>query len=414
MSRYNNVEHAFGGTQRMLSVIESIYAAVGSPPCWNGVLRQIADLLDGQSIALFARASDTKTPDLLSISEMDPGAWQQFVQHYAAINPIMQRCEDLLDPGTTWFAHSVLSDAELERTEFYTDFFQPNDMHHSVGMRLQADTLPIANISCQRSKHAGAFDVGADTILQTLRPHLVRALSLHMHMGTVQAHTAGLQTALDAYGHAVIGLDACGRVAFCSTHAQTLLDTNSGIMLQGARLACQGYAKNHALQQLIASAIGLHHRTVQQKQRNKHAAQHGRPSSAAMGASGDAMLLPGIGSTCEVRLTVLPYRGTGPGSPMSLAALVLLSSSAEASPSRASTLTSLYGLTPTEARVADLLAAGLDIPDMAERLKLSKDSCRFYLKRLFAKTGTRRQVDLLRLILSLPGVCPSGQRQNPG
>jgi len=63
----------------------------------------------------------------------------------------------------------------------------------------------------------------------------------------------------------------------------------------------------------------------------------------------------------------------------------------------------LYGLTPTESRLADLLVEGLDVRDAAGRLRITLETTRFHLKRIFAKTGTRRQTELLRLMLSLPG-----------
>jgi DNA-binding CsgD family transcriptional regulator len=63
----------------------------------------------------------------------------------------------------------------------------------------------------------------------------------------------------------------------------------------------------------------------------------------------------------------------------------------------------LYGLTPAEARVANLLLEGLEVREAAERLGITLETARFHLKRVLAKTGTRRQTELLRLMLSLPG-----------
>lgn len=399
-----NVEQAFGGTRPMLSVIESIYAAVDTPQLWDATLRNIGDLLGGESIALFAGAPNAQTPHLLSVSEMDPGAWQQFVQHYAAINPIMQRCEKLLDPEATWFAHSVMSDGELENTEFYADFFQPNAMHHSVGMRMRTETLPMANLSCQRSKSAGAFGGEADVILQTLRPHLMRALSLRKHLGAMEAQKHGLESALDAYDHAVIGIDAYGRVALCSTHAQAMLVTDCGLTVKNRRLCCKHPSGNASLQQLITTAIQLHNNAFATPAGHKPSkVLAGKaPSSREVIGKGNSMLLPSRSGEQELRLTVLPHRRSLPGQSAPLAALVFLSHSAHRPGSRAATLIGLYSLTPTEARIADLLATGLDTPEIAAQLKLTKETARFYIKRILVKTGTRRQLDLLRLVLSLP------------
>jgi DNA-binding CsgD family transcriptional regulator len=64
----------------------------------------------------------------------------------------------------------------------------------------------------------------------------------------------------------------------------------------------------------------------------------------------------------------------------------------------------LYGLTPAEARLADLLLEGCEVREAADRLRTTLETARFHLKRVLAKTGTRRQTELMRLMLSLPGV----------
>ena len=74
--------------------------------------------------------------------------------------------------------------------------------------------------------------------------------------------------------------------------------------------------------------------------------------------------------------------------------------------SRAVLLRQLYGLTPTECRLADLLASGIDLRDAGDRLSTSRETTRFHLRAIFRKTGLRRQTDLVRLVLGLPGKLP--------
>jgi len=74
--------------------------------------------------------------------------------------------------------------------------------------------------------------------------------------------------------------------------------------------------------------------------------------------------------------------------------------------SRATILRSLYGLTPTECRLADLLAQGCELSDAAERLRMAAGTARFHLKVVFRKTGARRQADLVRLMAGLPSGWP--------
>jgi DNA-binding CsgD family transcriptional regulator len=66
-------------------------------------------------------------------------------------------------------------------------------------------------------------------------------------------------------------------------------------------------------------------------------------------------------------------------------------------------LRTLYGLTPTETRVAEHLLAGLEIRELAAKMVMTLETARFHVKRILAKTGAHRQSELMRLMLSLPG-----------
>jgi DNA-binding CsgD family transcriptional regulator len=55
-------------------------------------------------------------------------------------------------------------------------------------------------------------------------------------------------------------------------------------------------------------------------------------------------------------------------------------------------------LSPAQARLAALLYDGVSIRDAAEKLGITEGSARQYIRRIFAKTGTNRQIDLIRKI----------------
>ncbi|MCJ8158467.1 LuxR C-terminal-related transcriptional regulator, partial [Sphingomonas sp. LaA6.9] len=61
-----------------------------------------------------------------------------------------------------------------------------------------------------------------------------------------------------------------------------------------------------------------------------------------------------------------------------------------------------YGLTPAEARLLSALVAGERLSAYAERTQVSITTAKFHLSALFAKTGVRRQTDLIRLALADP------------
>lgn len=120
----------------------------------------------------------------------------------------------------------------------------------------------------------------------------------------------------------------------------------------------------------------------------------------ARAAAGDGRLpdatLPVERAGDRLPLQALVVRLRGGGAPR---VAVLVADPESADPPSAEALRHLFGLTPTEARLAQLVAAGLAPKDAARRLGVAWNTVRRHLRSLFAKTGTSRQGELVRLIV---------------
>lgn len=105
-------------------------------------------------------------------------------------------------------------------------------------------------------------------------------------------------------------------------------------------------------------------------------------------------------------LYVLPLRhgSLRPGlSPNAAAAIIMTRNvGSKAAPSEA--LSALFDLTAAEAKVFSLIAAGKSVAQAARALDVQPSTAKTHLLRIFSKTGTHRQADLIRLSgsLSLP------------
>jgi DNA-binding CsgD family transcriptional regulator len=69
-----------------------------------------------------------------------------------------------------------------------------------------------------------------------------------------------------------------------------------------------------------------------------------------------------------------------------------------------SMLQQLFGLTSAEAGVAQALAHGEALEDIAAALEISVHTVKAHLKKLFLKTGTRRQAELVALLHDTPAL----------
>ena len=113
-----------------------------------------------------------------------------------------------------------------------------------------------------------------------------------------------------------------------------------------------------------------------------------------------------LASKAEPRLTVVvgPLDGRLAASETAPAAFVLLTDPDRGSARPLWMLRNLYGLTAAETAMAERLMQG-DTPEQAAAaLNVKTSTARFHLRSMFQKTDTRRQAELVRLLLSLPNI----------
>lgn len=60
----------------------------------------------------------------------------------------------------------------------------------------------------------------------------------------------------------------------------------------------------------------------------------------------------------------------------------------------------IYGLSPAQKQVATLIAEGLSLTDIAQRMGIPPNTARTHLGRIFRKTGVHTQPALVRILLS--------------
>lgn len=82
--------------------------------------------------------------------------------------------------------------------------------------------------------------------------------------------------------------------------------------------------------------------------------------------------------------------------------MLIMADPSDRRPVAVGALESLFGLTPTEAQIANAFADGKRTEEIGEQFGISATTVNFHKRNLFDKTGTNRQADLIALLLSLP------------
>ena len=86
--------------------------------------------------------------------------------------------------------------------------------------------------------------------------------------------------------------------------------------------------------------------------------------------------------------------------PSDIAAIVYVADPAGNNEQFLQPLFRLFNLSTSEGRLASLLADGATLAKAAETLRIKEQTARGYLKQIFIKTDTKRQGELVHLMLS--------------
>jgi DNA-binding CsgD family transcriptional regulator len=287
---------------------------------------------------------------------------------------------------------SLVDPSIVRRTEHYAVILEPQ---HIVDM--------IATRHSALTDHSGAGGFGFalsargadDAILvyekvQRIVPHLHRALDASLLLGRLADGTTHLARALQIMPNPALVLDGKGRVKLTNAAADALLTRGDGLVYDrsaGGTLTAAQPAERRALAASLAGALDVAFGA---------AAQPGEPVKLTRASDGRPLVvlpIPLPSPTFELWELREPPR-----------VLVLIIDPGSYPGSVASLLQSSFRLTAAEARVAELVSAGLTGPQVAKKLGVSPTTIKTQLGRVFEKTGVNSQVALARLVGAFPAV----------
>jgi FixJ family two-component response regulator len=202
----------------------------------------------------------------------------------------------------------------------------------------------------------------------------------------LRARTGGQEALLDRLPTAIVLADVERRIHGSNRAGELLLAAGAGLRLDpDGRLRASRPAEDLALGEALAACAPAH------------------GGGIAVAISRDPGLPPLRAVVCSLRAGVLDEP-----SPVPLAALVVAAPERSGVSPDAEILARLYGLTPAEGALTARLVAGESVQEACEHLGIALATARTHLSRIFSKTGTTRQADLVGLVLTGPALLATG------
>lgn len=365
-------------------LIDLIYEAAIEPAVWREVVEAMSHLYDGAAVLLGIGLSQDGRIDRHYSSGIVPEFRAKYTEH--------------LVKGLPWKAGytrsytdrfgslgEVFADLDLRGSDFYESWLAPQGLapEWPIGhtIRIEGDVV-VGGLGVFRrlEPKSGPFRRSDLALGDRLVRHLARAFVVHTTLGGVRRERLALAEIMDRLPTGVILLDEARQPVVTNQSADRILGLEDGFQMGPGGPSAANARENAILQKLLADVL---------EDSKREASKAGflavsRPSGKR-----------------SFPLMVTKLLAAPPGSRVRDAALAIFVSDPDSGQvSATQLLEAIYSLTNAEAELVRLLSQGMSLEQAAEARGIAINTARSHLKRVFSKTDTRRQGELVRLVLS--------------
>lgn len=361
------------------ALIESIYDAGLDARLWPKVQREIAGRIGATRVSLWVGApGDQRSPG--DWNGVEPPFVRSYEDYYGRLDPIVAAASTWA-PGTIMTDQMMVSKAMLDRSEFFQDWVRPQGVHGIAVANFLREGDVVGLLGAPRAC-SNPFRQQHLDLLAMLLPHLRHAVRTQRCLKDINVREHAESDALSALVHAILIVDKDMHVIITNHKAETMLAAADGIRAVQHGLVAQTASSTNVLRALVTRATC---------------------NDTHLGARG-AMLVyrPPPAGPLQVLVSPLGTRIDPSGVQVHRRmAMLLIIDSEHAHRGLEAQLSALFGLTLTEARVANEIGKGHCPKDVADALCVTLSTVRTHLHHVFEKTDMHRQAELMRLIAQI-------------
>jgi len=361
-----------------IDILHVAHHAAGEPALWEEVAARLSEQLQAPALAFIDHNFTTGQGDISHAAGISPRFRSVYRADFAAQNPWLNANHDL-PIGKCLTGAELVPNWELVRTAFYRDWLRPQRLHQCILAAIFRCAGTASFLLALRPLERMPFDAADRQCFLSLLPELRCAYELGLRFAANRSRAEVMREVLEMLPEPILIVDREGYPTFANQAAELLLSKRDGLTLACGVLAANSGQETRELRQLLQAMAGggTEHRLV-----------------------GEDMLLsrPSGAPPLIIRVAPVAYAsidGSGRTSGVALAFV------RQVDPSDvARRLGGYYHMTPAEAQLATLILKGWSLAAAASELRITKNTARTHMKRIYLKTATHRQVDLIRLLAS--------------
>jgi DNA-binding CsgD family transcriptional regulator len=354
-----------------------IYDTALDPDAWPNMLDRLADLLAATTGAHFG-SYNSKTYVTTNLApRLDPEYMRIFPEYWASRDIFWQRGAN--HPlGAVYMPETFMSREEHRRTDIFNEWYKPQGVEAMMRTNLVIEGPVSTVVTVGRRYSEGDFGAREIRLFAALIPHLQRAVQLQLRLAGVDGPPTGSAEILNRLLQGVLLVDSGARVIFANSAAERMLRAGNGLFLGRDGLRAEASGETRLLRRIIADCA--------------------EPRDELGGAGGRLRL--SRKDRAPLTVLVIPHRARIAWIDVARPrAILFITDPEEAALVRRENLRQDFGLTPAEAGFTREVLKADGLQAAADRLGISLTTARTHLAHVFDKTGTRRQAELVRLIL---------------
>jgi DNA-binding CsgD family transcriptional regulator len=367
-------------------VIGDVYDASLDPALWPTAIESICGYVGAASASLHSQDSVSRATDALfwwGRESSAPHFFKIYQEKYGKINPIF--------PGVIFFdlempvaVPDVISCEEFVRTRFFREWLAPQGLMDGLFSNLEKGATSCALFTAMRHAEQGEVDDRMRRRFELITPHVRRAMLIGNVIDLHRVEAAALADSLDELASGMFIVDQTGRIIHANLSAHRLIAEANVLRASNGRIAALDPRDSQNLLDIFTTA---------------------QSGDAAVGKKGIAM--PLTARTGERYVAhILPLTSGArrkAGVSYQATAAMFVRKAALDLPSPPEALANEFKLTPAEVRVMFAIAEIGGVPEVAPVLGISDQTVKTHLHRIYEKTATKRQADLVKLLASYSG-----------
>jgi DNA-binding CsgD family transcriptional regulator/PAS domain-containing protein len=360
---------------RFNDTIHTIYETILDLSSWPETIRKVVEFVGGHA-GMIALCDPVDLSYVMSCHYgIDLERYAEFDLRYRQINPLaFAPC--FVDVGGVLTVGDAMDYDEFAACRFAREWALPQRFVDCVCLVTHKDARTYGMVMVMLAERAAAEHREA---MELVAPHLLRALHISRLMQTAADRLASFAVAIDALPTAVFMLDRSALVIEANPAGERLLAGGELVRRRAGHLFAASDSATRAL-----------HGAVRACAEGREGAGAASVPLADAGQSPLALVVPlsqpGGYLSGERHQAVAAVFVSGVEAPLRLPPELLRQR---------------YALTPSELRIFMWIVEGRRVGDIADISGTSVNTVKTHIHRLLAKTGVRRQADLVRLVVSI-------------